>query len=55
MQEVSLVRRPGLIVNASTWHSGAMGRAAQAGGVLEAVAKSSAEFVADYRAANPRR
>ncbi|HWW93723.1 MAG TPA: hypothetical protein VN375_10185 [Vicinamibacteria bacterium] len=50
-QAASLVRKPAIIVNASTWHTGSVGR----GGpqlVLEALGRHCDEFVRDYQGAN---
>jgi hypothetical protein len=50
-QAASLVRKPAIIVNASTWHAGTVGR----GGpqlMLEALGRHCDEFVRDYQGAN---
>jgi hypothetical protein len=51
-QAASLVRKPALIVNASTWHAGGLGRGAP-DQVLEALGRYCDQFVSDYQAANP--
>ncbi|HXB55764.1 MAG TPA: hypothetical protein VN461_13330 [Vicinamibacteria bacterium] len=50
-QAASLVRKPAIIVNASTWHAGSVGR----GGpqlMLEALGRHCDEFIRDYQGAN---
>jgi hypothetical protein len=51
-QAASLVRRPAVIVNASTWHAGGLSRGTP-DTVLEALGRQCDQFISDYQAANP--
>jgi hypothetical protein len=51
LQAASLIRKPAVIVNATTWHVGSVGR----GGpqlMLEALGRHCDEFIRDYQGAN---
>ncbi len=51
-QAASLVRKPAVIVNASTWHAGGLGRGTP-DQIVEALGRYCDQFVSDYQAANP--
>jgi len=51
-QAASLIRRPAVIVNASTWHAGGLSKGSP-DTVLDALGRHCDQFVGDYQAANP--